>query len=214
MTGLTLETSATGRKALACGALFALALIRCAECAESDLIAEALRAEPGSVVADVGAGEGEWAAELARRVGESGRVYATEVRASLVGEIRRAAEAAGNGNVTVVLGDQDSSGLPAACCDAILLRLVYHHFTRPAAMREDLRRALRPEGRLLIVDIEPQASWRELPEVPDRGGHGIPVEDLLRELTGDGFELVERIDRWNGDPDRYGLLFSLRDEAP
>jgi ubiquinone/menaquinone biosynthesis C-methylase UbiE len=175
--------------------------------AELDLIVEALRLEPGSVVADVGAGNGEWAVQLARHVGQEGHVWATEVEADEVEDIESRVLGASLNNVSVVLGDQSSSGLPPDCCDAILLRLVYHHFTRPVEMRASLRQALRPGGLLAIVDISPQSSWRELPDVPDRGGHGIPVTDLIREMTTDGFEVVSRQDEWNGDADRYCVVF-------
>jgi ubiquinone/menaquinone biosynthesis C-methylase UbiE len=175
--------------------------------AELDLIVEALRLEPGSVVADVGAGNGEWAVQLARHVGEEGHVWATEVEADEVEDIETRILDAFLNNVSVVLGDPSSSGLPPDCCDAILLRLVYHHFTRPEEMRANLRQALRPDGLLAIVDISPQRSWRDLPDVPDRGGHGIPVTDLIREMTTDGFEVVSRQDEWNGDKDRYCVVF-------
>jgi len=175
--------------------------------AELDLIVEVLRLEPGSVVADVGAGNGEWAVQLARHVGEEGHVWATEVEADEVEDIETRVLDAFLHNVSVVLGDPSSSGLPTDCCDAILLRLVYHHFTRPEEMRANLRQALRPDGLLAIVDISPQRSWRDLPNVPDRGGHGIPVTDLIREMTTDGFEVVSRQDEWNGDKDRYCVVF-------
>jgi len=110
-------------------------------------------------------------------------------------------------NVTVVMGDQANAGLPPNCCDAILLRLVYHHFVVPEEMRGSLRQALKPGGLLAIVDISPQSSWRDLPGVPDRGGHGIPIADLIHEMTTDGFEVVSRQDEWNGDQDRYCVVF-------
>lgn len=175
---------------------------------ESDAIAEVLRLEPGVVVADVGAGEGEWTVALAETVGREGHVWATEVDEDDLVEIRKRAAGAGLENVTTLLGDQDRTGLPPSCCDAILLRMVYHHFVRPERMRESLYQALRPDGLLAIVDIAPQTGWRRLPEVPDRGGHGIPPEELIDEMTASGFVLLERIDRWNGDADRYCLVFS------
>lgn len=174
---------------------------------EAGRLAEALRLRPGSIVADVGAGDGEWSEELARRVGQGGHLFATEVKGDLVAEIRERLEKAGLANFTVVEGDQESSGLREACCDAILLRMVYHHFERPESMRSDLWRALRPGGRIAIVDIVPQKHWRELDDVPDRGGHGIPIDDLAAEMAGDGFEPVGRHDRWNGDEDRFCLVF-------
>jgi hypothetical protein len=74
-------------------------------------------------------------------------------------------------------------------------------------MRADLRRALRPGGRLVIIDITPQKHWRKLEGVPERGGHGISPESLIRDLTGAGFELVARHEDWDGDEDRYCLVF-------
>ena len=107
----------------------------------------------------------------------------------------------------VIRGDQRDTGLPADCCDAILLRLVYHHFVDPAAMRRSLDRALRNPGRLVICDIEPQGHWRDLPGVPDRGGHGIPADDLVGEMEAEGFVAVQRRERWNGENDRYCVVF-------
>jgi len=195
------------------GLALALALGACAATraspGEAERIAEVMRVGPGMVVADVGAGDGEWTEDLARRVGSAGRVIATEVEEDDLETIRERLADAGVENVAVVLGTQDDMGLEAGCCDAILLRLVYHHFQNPGPMRAGLRRALRPGGRLLVIDIVPQTHWRELPGVPDRGGHGIPDDDLARELEAEGFELVERHDDWNGDEERYGLVFRL-----
>lgn len=175
--------------------------------AEFDQIVGVLQLKEGMSVADVGAGDGRWSVLLARYVGEKGHVWATEVDASELEGIREQVSERGLENVSVVLGGQLETGLPEACCDAILLRLVYHHFKHPAAMRASLRRALRPGGRIAIVDIQPQSTWRDLPEVPDRGGHGIPMQDLVAEMMGDGFTVVTRHERWNDDADRYCVVF-------
>lgn len=175
--------------------------------AEIESIVEAMELKTGSVVADVGAGEGDWAVQLARRVGTEGHVWATEVDQDEIDSIEGKVVDASLENITVVLGSQTSSGLPASCCDAILLRMVYHHFVEPEAMRSSLFEALRPDGLIAVIDIVPQTSWRDLPEVPDRGGHGIEAADLIREMSSAGFELVSREDRWNGDEDRYCIVF-------
>jgi len=181
--------------------------------AEGDRLIEALALEPGQSVADVGAGDGEWSGRLAERVGPRGRVFATEVDEGEIAKIEARVRRAGLDNVTVLRGSQEDTGLPAACCDAVLLRMVYHHFPRPAAMRASLRRALRPGGRLVVVDTEPHRGWSPVAGVPDRGGHGIREEDLRAELTGDGFEVVARHDRWDGRDDRYCLVLRPRGSA-
>jgi SAM-dependent methyltransferase len=174
---------------------------------ELDQLTAALVLRPGMRVADVGAGKGEWSEALATSVGESGHVFSTEVSEDHVEEIRGRIDDAGLANVTVVLGDQLETGLPDGCCDAILLRLVYHHFTDPEPMRDELRRALRPGGRLAIVEIQPQTRWGELEGVPDRGGHGISPDDLVQEMQSDGWVVVERHDDWGDEDDHYCVVF-------
>lgn len=174
---------------------------------EEEQLFAVLGLKPGSNAADVGAGDGEWSEKLARKVGPSGRVYATEVDSSELDKIRKRVQDAGIVNVTAILGTQQDTGLPEACCDAILVRMVYHHFTEPARMRASLRNALRLGGVLVIVDTEPQTSWRKLEGVPKRGGHGIREDDLVREMTADGFEVRARHSDWSGDDDRYCVVF-------
>ncbi|MEM1206547.1 MAG: methyltransferase domain-containing protein [Acidobacteriota bacterium] len=191
-------------------AAFLLGTLACGAAVDADEASEILRLldlRPGSTVADVGAGDGEWTAGLAAAVGDRGRVWATEVTEELVEELQDVVDGDGLQQVRVVLGDDLNTGLPEACCDAVLLRMVYHHFTDPGAMRADLRRSLKPGGRLLIIDIVPQIHWEELEGVPDRGGHGIPLEALVDEMTGDGFREVGRTVPWNDDSERYAVVF-------
>lgn len=167
-----------------------------------------LDVQPGEHVADVGAGDGEWLEPLVDAVGPSGGAIATEVTDELVDELRAFVEGRGWSNVKVVRGDQDTTGLEPGCCDAILLRMVYHHFEDPPTMRADLARALLPGGRLVVVETELQETWSELDGVPDRGGHGIPLSMLIDEMTRDHFVEVERHTGWNGDDDRYAIVFT------
>jgi len=174
---------------------------------EFELLVEILELEPGARVADVGAGDGAWAVQLADYVGEEGHVWATEIGEDEVEEIEGRVLGAFLDNVTVVFGGQSDTGLPESCCDVILLRLVYHHFIRPEEMRASLRQALRPGGLIAVIDVTPQTTWRDLPDVPDRGGHGIPPEELIDEMSSDGFEVVARQEGWNGDDDRFCVIF-------
>ena len=158
-------------------------------------------------VADVGAGGGRFTVELADRVGGSGHVYATEVDADDLEEMRSRFKDEGLPNVTAILGDQQETGLPAECCDAILLRLVYHHFQDPVAMLSNLRQALRKDGVVVVIEITPQRHWGKLPGVPERDGHGIATGDLVDELAAEGWEVVDRPD-WDGEEeDHYCVVF-------
>lgn len=174
---------------------------------ERDGIASSLALLPGMAVADVGAGDGRYSVALAHAVGPTGRVYATEVDRAEIEKIAATAQDAGLSNLTTVVGTQDDTGLPAGCCDAILLRLVYHHFTDTAAMRRSLWNALRPGGRIAVIDVPPQKGWRRLEGVPERGGHGIEVAELVAEMTGIGFEVAARDLDWPAEADAYLIVF-------
>jgi precorrin-6B methylase 2 len=168
---------------------------------EADRLMSLLSLEPGMVVADVGAGRGELAVEMAKRLGASGRVYATEIDAGRLDDIRRAVRAAGIDTVTVVTAGERESHLPEGCCDAIYLREVYHHFSDPAFTTTTLHRALKPGGLLAVIDYPRRESF---------GGdcHCIDKRELIQQVTAAGFDHVSDEDRWSGS--RYIVVFRKR----
>lgn len=179
--------------------------------AEAARIAEVLRLAGGDVVADVGAGSGTYTAHLAEVVGSDGWVFATEVDAELLPKIRDRLAEGDARHTTIVLGTATHTGLPPACCDAVLLRRVYHHITEPTAMHESLWAALRPGGRLAIIDFEPTPGSTIPPGVPtDRRGHGMPRDLLVEEMTEAGFTVSAEYDSWpgRGGRDDYCVVFS------
>ena len=161
-----------------------------------------LALKPGMSVADVGAGRGELTVALAAEVGSGGRVFSTEIDPEAVRQIRAAVAAAGLANVTVVQAQARDANLPTDCCDAVLLRRVYHHLTHPAETNASLLRALRPGGLLAIIDFPPTFSWlwpwppKGVPQ--DRGGHGIAAQLVIEEATASGFKFVQLVDDWPG----------------
>ena len=160
-----------------------------------------LELKPGSAVADVGAGKGKMAARMAAHVGPQGHVFATEIDAERLADIRKAAAKAGMGNVTVMEGGERDTRLPERCCEAIFLRKVYHHVTDPAPMNASLYRSLRPGGVLAIIDFSPGTFfwlWRPKGVPENRGGHGIPQKIVIEELTGAGFRLERVANDWPG----------------
>jgi ubiquinone/menaquinone biosynthesis C-methylase UbiE len=158
---------------------------------EMSRLRQVLTLEAGKVVADVGAGKGELTFALSREVGSKGRVFSTEIDAERLRRLREAVAAAGLGNVTVVEGHGSKTGLPPECCDAIVLRRVYHHLTDPAGINASLLRSLRPGGVLAVVDFPP-------PFFLGRGQLGVPAMTVESEVADSGFELLRRIDDWPG----------------
>jgi ubiquinone/menaquinone biosynthesis C-methylase UbiE len=151
---------------------------------------EILQARPGSVLADIGAGpEGPLTIPFARHVDPSGKVYATELGSSLR-RLRAAVQNAGLQNVEILEGHPSRTNLPAACCDGIFIRFVYHHFADPASMNASLYQSLKPGGTLAVIEFAPRGS--EAPPGDRAGGqtHGVGAEAIARELQQAGFELI------------------------
>jgi len=192
---------------LAVPALVAVAALAADTDVEGRRIVEVLGLGDGMVAADVGAGGGRFTGVLARSVGSAGRVYATEVEQDKLDDVKARMAADGIDNVATLLGDQSQTGLPAGCCDRILLRLVYHHFADPRAMQESLWAALRPGGQIAVIDLPPKKSWPRVSVAPDRGGHGIEAADLVSEMRAAGFELVAQHEDWPAEDDSYCIVF-------
>jgi ubiquinone/menaquinone biosynthesis C-methylase UbiE len=165
--------------------------------------------KPGSVVADIGAGDGGYAFAAAEIVGPSGRIFATEIDQDKLAKLRSQVSKRHLTNVVVLESKTDDTNLPAQCCDAIFLRRVYHHLTKPADFDAALLRSLKPGGRLAIIEFPPRSGLEPVEGVPaNRGGHGIPRDVAIQELTDAGFRITKRVDAWpEGD---YLLLFEAK----
>lgn len=155
-------------------------------------LVDALALQPGMSVAEIGAGSGALTVLVAGHVGPNGRVYSTEVGDDQRDGIRRAAAAASLANVTVLAAGNESSNLPAGCCDAIFMRNVYHHFEHPAAINRSLLAALKPGGRLAIIDFPPRGGRDAAsPGARDENDtHGVRADVVARELEAAGFARV------------------------
>ena len=150
---------------------------------EVQRLVKLLQLQPGTNIADVGAGLGAWALRFAQWTGPKGHVYATDIEDLQLTSLRALFVKERLTNVTVLAGAADSTNLPAACCDAILMRNVFHYVTEPAAMIRSLAASLKPGGRLAIVDFPPRPNSVVPPGVPaNRGGNGIPPEIVEREI--------------------------------
>jgi predicted methyltransferase len=112
----------------------------------------ALGVRPGAAVADIGAGQGFYTFRLAKAVGPEGRVVAVDIDPSRVRTLRERASAEGLGQVDVIEGRTDDPRLPPASLDAVLIVNAYHEMKEYAAMLAHIKAALKPAGRLVIVE--------------------------------------------------------------
>jgi ubiquinone/menaquinone biosynthesis C-methylase UbiE len=181
--------------------LAAIAITRAQDNAtDAARLIEVLQLEAGDVVAEVGAGNGSLTIAIAKHVGPTGRVYTSEMPSNLE-RLRNAVAKSDLSHIQVVEGKTDSANLPDGCCDALFLRNVYHHFSAPAAMNASFLRALKPGGRLVIIDFPPRGNAATAPPENrgERSHHGVSADTVVGELKAAGFEVTtseERPNRW------------------
>jgi ubiquinone/menaquinone biosynthesis C-methylase UbiE len=166
-----------------------------------EVMLDALGLQPGMRVADVGAGVGFHTVRLARRVGPTGHVWATDIQREMVELLRANVEAEGLKNVTPVLTPPDETGLPDGQVDLVLMVDVFHELAEPERMLAALRRALAPGGRVALVEFR-----AEDPKVPIKEEHKMSVAQVDAELQAAGFVRVQRFD---GLPWQHLLIYAL-----
>jgi ubiquinone/menaquinone biosynthesis C-methylase UbiE len=172
-------------------------------------LAELMGWRPGTIVADIGAGDGKYAFAAVGRVGATGKVYATEIDSKKLAELKEEVARRKLANVIVAESKEAETNLPAGCCDAIFLRHVYHHLTKPAEFDRSLARSLKAGGRLAIIDFAPRAGLEPVEGVPsNRGGHGIPQKIVIEELSAAGLQVEKIVNDW--PEDSYCVLFVKR----
>ncbi|MCU1239450.1 MAG: Methyltransferase type 11 [Candidatus Acidoferrum typicum] len=165
--------------------------------------------KPGTIVADIGAGDGRYAFAAAQIVGPAGKVFATEIDQEKLAKLRSEVTKRQLNNVIVLESKEADTNLPRECCDAIFLRRVYHHLTNPAEFDAALARSLKPGGRLAIIEFPPRSGLDPVEGVPaNRGGHGIPQKIAIEELTAAGFQIAKTVNDWpNSD---YLVIFDRK----
>ena len=169
-------------------------------------LAKAMEWKAGAVVGDIGAGDGQYSFAAAEVVGAAGKVFATEIDEEKLKTLRAEVKSRNLQNVVVVESAEATTNLPDACCDAIFLRRVYHHITKPLEFDASMLRSLKAGGKLAIIDFPPHPEYGKVKGVPkDREDHGIRQKILIDELTKAGFALDKVVDGWpTGD---YCVLF-------
>jgi ubiquinone/menaquinone biosynthesis C-methylase UbiE len=208
------NTAMNKKKLLLAGMMCAVAAVfavrvRGAAAEEVKRLAELMGWKAGTVAADIGAGDGEYAFAAVEHVGAAGRVYATEIDAKKLAELRSEVAKRKLANVIVVESKEADTNLPAGCCDAIFLRRVYHHLTKPVEFDAGVVRSLKSGGRLAIIDFAPRAGLEPVEGVPsNRGGHGIPQRMVIEELSAAGLQVEKIVNDW--PEDSYCVLFVKR----
>ena len=149
----------------------------------------ALKIPKGAVVADVGAGAGYHSIRLGRQVGPKGMVYATDVQPEMLRMLRDNARMARVPNIKPVRCTQKDPGLPKESIDLILMVDVYHECSDPEATLKGLKAALKPRGRLVLVEFR-----GEDPEVPIKPEHKMTLAQVRKEVEPQGFTFKDSLE--------------------
>lgn len=174
-----------------------------AETERPEIVLRAMELEDGDVVADLGAGTGFYTRRLARAVGPSGKVWANDIQPEMLDRLQELAKKEGIGNVVTVVGTETDPKLPPGTFDWILMVDVYHEFQQPEPMLAKIREALKPDGKVALVEYRAEgdtaAHIHEL--------HKMSVEQVLAEWVPAGFRHVDTIEEL---PTQHLFIFSAR----
>lgn len=158
-----------------------------------------MQLQPGMAVADIGAGTGYYTFRMAQQL-PGGKVYAVELQPAFVQALEARKKETGAGNVTVVQGTAQSPALPENSIDLAIMVDVYHELAYPKEMLQALHKALKPSGKILLLEYR-----AEDPSIPIKELHKMSVAQATKELKASGFKLERKED---GLPIQHFLLFA------
>ena len=167
-----------------------------AEREKPEVVLDALNLAPDAVAADVGAGTGYFTVRMAKRVAQ---VHATDLQPEMRKLLDQRLVTEHVTNVVTHAATDHDSGLPAACCDLVLMVDVYHELSDPPGVVSSIRRALRPHGRLVLVEYR-----GEDPAVAIKPEHKMTLPQIKTELAGLGFHFVDSLEML---PDQRVVIF-------
>ena len=165
---------------------------------QPDTIMDALGIHEGSTVADLGAGGGWFTVRLARRVGPNGRVYAQDIQKPMIESMERRIRREGLPNVTMVLGTPEDPNLPDPV-DAVLIVGVYGELGQPVEWLKNVRKSLRPAGRIGVVDFRKDGLGPG-PDLVER----VDEAEVIKDAKASGLQLINRTTQL---PFQYLLIF-------
>jgi SAM-dependent methyltransferase len=162
-------------------------------------VMDILEITPGKSVADIGAGSGWFTMRAARRVTETGSVYAVDINPEATRYIDKRAQKEGLHNVKTVLNKSDDPQLPANTIDSVLLLKTYHEVDKPVALLQNLRASLRPGAKVGIIDRNGNGE-----------NHGVARDIVIKEASEAGYALLSQYDFVKGDGMDYFLVFAAK----
>jgi SAM-dependent methyltransferase len=164
-----------------------------------DRVMDILGVTPGKTVADIGAGSGWFTVRAARRVTDSGVVYAVDINPKAISYIENRAKRQQLPNIKTILGKSDNAELPQDSIDAVLLLKTYHEVAEPVALLRNLKGSLRAGAKVGIIDRNGNGE-----------DHGVGRDTVVDEANEAGYQLSGQYDFVKGDKMDYFLVFTAK----
>jgi predicted methyltransferase len=169
---------------------------------QPDRVVAALKIPRGATVADLGAGVGYFTWRLAKAVTPAGKVIAVDIQEGMLDLLAANLKRRGIDNVEMVLAHPEDPKLPVGQVDLLMLVDVYHELAHPELTMAHVRRSLKPDGRVVIIEYR-----KEDPTVRIQPLHKMPVEEVRAEVEPVGFRLDEVMDFL---PKQHIIIFKSR----
>jgi ubiquinone/menaquinone biosynthesis C-methylase UbiE len=166
-------------------------------------IIESLKIHEGDIIADIGSGGGYFTLAFAKKAGKTGRVYAVDVKPKYLDFIRRKAAREGLDNISTVLGKGGEMDLPLAGLNLVFARNVFHHLPAPADYFSNIKKYLKPGGRVAIIEHRPKRGFNFVVLFK----HYTPGETVIQEMETAGYTLMRSFDFL---PDQTFTLFIVK----
>ena len=172
--------------------------------------------EEGHLVADIGCHEGYMSMHLARRVGDSGKVYAVDIRADRLRTLEQHAEKRQLTNIKTIKGDYDNPNLPEKTLDVVLIMDTYHEISDYMTVLEHVKRSLKPNGRLIVIE-KLKSHAKDKSRSAQTSAHTLSPHYVREELEEAGFEIMlerRNIGNWeNNRSKKIWLLLAANPDA-
>jgi ubiquinone/menaquinone biosynthesis C-methylase UbiE len=150
----------------------------------SEIIMDAMEIRPGMVIGEIGAGNGRFAVKVADRIGMGGKVYANDIDPRALNFMRRRCMREHINNMFIVKGEAADPHFPEGTLDLVYIINTYHEITHPVALMNNTVSALKHEGRLVIVEIDPK-------KLEEPHSHSTPEGVVVSQAEKAGYDLLK-----------------------
>ena len=148
-----------------------------------EMIMDTIGVEKGMKIGEIGAGEGYFTFKLSKRVGPAGKIYANDIRQSVLDTIQNRIKKENIENIIVLLGSTEDPYFPEENFDLIVMMLVYHELEKPVIYFQNLKKYLKPGGTVVVIERDPER-WGQGED------HFMKTKEILDTVEESDYELV------------------------